>query len=71
MALTFDTGKAVRRLRGSLRSRQAAEAQQPLMTKSDLEINFAHLEKRVLMLLLLQTAIIIGACVAIELLLGS
>ena len=79
MALTFDTAKAVQRLRGPLGSQEAAEAvveviaeaQQSLTTKSYPEISFAHLEKRVLMLLLLQTAVIIGAVAAIEVLVGS
>ena len=71
MALTFDTQEAVQRLRGSLRSRQAAEAQQELVTTSELAMQLALLEKRLLMLLLLQTAVIIGAVAAIEVLVGS
>ena len=76
MTLTFDTGKAVRRLRGPLRSQAAAEAvvgvladaQQDLVTKGDLKIDMAHLERRMLTLMLLQTGIVIAAIAAIEVL---
>ena len=76
MALTFDTLKAVQRLRGPLRSQEAAEAvvgvladaQQDLVTKGDLKIDMAHLERRMLTLMLLQTGIVIAAIAAIEVL---
>ena len=79
MALTFDTQKAVQRLRGPLGDQEAAEAvveviaeaQQDLATKSDLELALALLEKRMLALLLFQTGLIIGAVAAIEVLVGS
>ncbi len=76
MALTFDTLKAVQRLRGPLQSQEAAEAvvgvladaQQDLVTKGDLKIDMAHLERRMLTLMLLQTGIVIAAIAAIEVL---
>ena len=80
MALTFDTLRTVQRLRGPLGGQEAAEAvvaviaeaQQELLTKSDLRMELAllvkRLEKRMLTLTLLQTAIIIGAVAAIEVL---
>ena len=79
MTLTFDTGKAVRRLRGPLRSQEAAEAvvdviaeaQEELVTTSQLRLELALLEKRILVLVLLQTGIIIGAIAAIEVLVSS
>ena len=74
MALTFDTGKAVQRLRGPLEGQAAAEAvvdviaeaQEELVTTSQLRLELALLEKRILVLVLLQTGIIIGAVAAIE-----
>ncbi len=78
MALTFDTGKAVRRLRGPLRSQEAAEAvvdviaeaQEELVTTSQLRLELAllvkRLENRMLRLVLLQTGLFIGAVAAIE-----
>ena len=83
MALTFDTGKAVQRLRDPLQSQEAAEAvvgvladaQQELVTTSDLAMQLAILEKRLenrmLRLVLLQTGIIIGAVAAIEVLVSN
>ncbi len=79
MALTFDTQKAVQRLRGPLGGQEAAEAvveviteaQEDLATKSDLELALALLEKRMLALLLFQTGLIIGAVAAIEVLVGN
>ena len=79
MALTFDTGKAVRRLRGPLGGQEAAEAvvdviaeaQEELVTTSQLRLELALLEKRILVLVLLQTGIIIGAVAAIEVLVSS
>ena len=76
MTLTFDTQRAVQRLRRPLQSQEAAEAvveviadaQQDLVTKGDLKIDMAHLERRMLTLMLLQTGIIIGAVAAIEVL---
>ena len=79
MALTFDTGKAVRRLRGPLGGQEAAEAvvdviaeaQEELVTTSQLRLELALLEKRILVLVLLQTGIIIGAVAAIEVLVSG
>ena len=79
MALTFDTGKAVQRLRGPLQSQEAAEAvldviaeaQEELVTTSALRMELALLEKRILALVLLQTGIIIGAVAAIEVLVSN
>ncbi len=76
MALTFDTLRAVQRLRGPLGGQEAAEAvvaviaeaQQDLVTKGDLKIDMAHLERRMLTLMLLQTGIVIAAIAAIEVL---
>ncbi len=78
MALTFDTGKAVQRLRVPLGGQEAAEAvvdaiaegQQELVTTSALAMQLALLEKRLenrmLRLVLLQTGLFIGAVAAIE-----
>ncbi len=79
MTLTFDTGKAVRRLRGPLQNQEAAEAgvdviaeaQEELVTTSQFRLELALLEKRILALVLLQTGIIIGAVAAIEVLVSN
>ena len=79
MALMFKTQKLFQRLCGAMRSRQAAEAkvevvgeaQKDLATTSDLDISFAHLERRMLIMLLLQTALLIGAVASIEVLVGN
>ena len=48
-----------------------AEAQEELVTTSQLRLELALLEKRILVLVLLQTGIIIGAVAAIEVLVSS
>ena len=83
MTLTFDTGKAVQRLRGPLGGQEAAEAvvdviaeaQEELVTTSELAMQLALLEKRLenrmLRLVLLQTGLFIGAVAAIHVLLSG